>query len=116
MSYPLIVLTRAPYSSSLPRSALDLVMAFAVFNQGPRVLFQGDGVLQLRADQQPQGQPVLRKVIDSLPLYDVAHCYALTADLERRGLSPTSLPDFVQPLDAQQARSLLGDAAALLTL
>lgn len=116
MAYPLIVLTRAPYTGSLPRSALDLVMAFAVFNQSPRVLFQGDGVLQLRADQQPQGQPVLRKVIDSLPLYDVAHCYALAADLEMRGLPPSSLPDFVQPLDTQQAMSLRADAAALLTL
>lgn len=116
--YPLIVLSRAPYAGSAARAALDLALSFAVFNQQPRLLFCGDGVLQLAPEQDPaaMGRKSLRRVIDSLPLYDVDVIFADAVDLERHGLDERGLPDTLRPLDRDGVAALRAEAGHLLSL
>jgi tRNA 2-thiouridine synthesizing protein C len=116
VSYPLIVLSRTPYHGSLPRSALDLAMAFAVFDQRPKLLFIGDGVLQLLPSQQPSDRPSLEKVIASLPLYDVEECYATADALTAADLDPDALPLPVTALDPAALQALFAGASSVLSL
>jgi len=117
-AYPLIVLSASAYAGSSARAALDLALAFAVFNQQPRLLFCGDGVLQLVEGQSAAaiGRKSLRKVIDSLPLYDIDEIYADGAELAARGIGTESLPPGVQVLDAGGLRDLRNGARHLLSL
>jgi tRNA 2-thiouridine synthesizing protein C len=116
MAYPLILLTRSPYDGSLARAALDLALAFAVFDRKPRVLFIGRGVLQLAPGQAPAGRGSLRKVIDSFPLYDIEEYHVAEADLIAMGLGGCELPAPVQRAAAEDIRQLRQNAACVLTL
>lgn len=116
--YLTIVLQSPPYAGSLARSALDLAMSYAVFSLQPQLLFTGVAVRALDQSQAPaqMGRKSLRKVIDSLPLYDVEEIYADEASLAAQGLSPEALPDFVKILNAEDTRSLTGKATHVISL
>lgn len=116
--YPLIVLSRAPYAGSAARAALDLALSFAVFNQAPQLLFCGDGVLQLAPAQRADaiGRRSLRRVIDSLPLYDVEEVHVDAADLQQRGMDAQGLPAGARLLDAAGVQALRAGAGQLLSL
>lgn len=114
-NYPLILLSRPPYDGSLARAALDLALGFAVFNQQPRLLFTADGVLQLTA-QGGGGLPSLRKVIDSLSLYDIDQLFADEDALQRRGIASQALPKTVTTLDRDAVMALRRNAGHLLSL
>ncbi|MDP5055215.1 MAG: DsrE family protein, partial [Congregibacter sp.] len=103
-SRPLILLQTAPYDGSLARSSLDLALSFAVFAQQPQLLFCGAGVLCLSAHQHPDaiGRKSLRKVIDSLPMYDLETIFVDAGSLEMNGLNSAHLPGFAVVLDARQ--------------
>jgi tRNA 2-thiouridine synthesizing protein C len=115
---PLIVVSRAPYDGSLTRSALDLAMSFAVFGQEPQLLFAGDAVLALLPGQDPKalGRKSLRKVIESLPLYDVHEVLVDTESLSRNGVSAAALPAFARCVDAGARRSLMAGARHVISL
>lgn len=116
--YPLIVMQNAPYSGSLARSSLDLALSFAVFAQAPRLLFCGDGVLCLKTNQNAEalGKKSLRKIIDSLPLYDLEQVFVDQASLERYGLLPEDLPGFALCLSNDETRQLIREAGHVLSL
>lgn len=116
--YPLIVLSQPPYQGSAARSALDLALAFAVFNQRPRLLFEGLGALQLRAGQDPStaGRKSLRKVIDSLPLYDIDEIYVAQSALSACGIQPDALPPEARILDNDSLKALRAGARHILSL
>ncbi|MDP4916715.1 MAG: DsrE family protein, partial [Haliea sp.] len=69
----LVVTRHAQPARSLARAALDTALATAAFEQPVNLLFLGAGVLQLipHQDSSAVGVRNLRKVIDSMPLYDV---------------------------------------------
>ena len=69
----LFVLQQDPLSGSLARAGVDTALAYAAFDQPVSVLFCGAGVLQLapQADTMRAGRRDLRRVIDSMPLYDI---------------------------------------------
>jgi tRNA 2-thiouridine synthesizing protein C len=117
-AYPLIVLSRAPYDGSAARAALDFGMAFAVFDRAPRLLFTGDAIMQLLPDQdaRPIGRGSLRKVIDSLPLYDVDTCYVDRVALAAHGIDESGLPAGMTMLDAAGLSALYAGAAHLYSL
>lgn len=105
----LVVSRHAHPGSSLPRSALDTVLAAAAFDQPVALLFQGEGVLQLLPGQDSRAAGVrnLRKVIDSLPLYDIETLYVDAAAASAFGLQRDALPAGARWLDAAGIRALL---------
>ncbi len=105
----LVVSRHAHPGSSLPRSALDTALAAAAFDQPVTLLFQGEGVLQLLPAQDARAAGVrnLRKVIDSLPLYDIETVYVDAAAATAFGVAPDTLPASTQWLDPAGIRALL---------
>ena len=105
---PLIVVTRAPYDGALARSALDVAMSFAVFGQQPKLLFSGAGALCLvqREPAEALGRKSLRKVIDSLPLYDVEEVFVEAIALGAYGITVEEIPVFASPVDGPSIKQL----------
>ena len=105
----LVVSRHAHPGSSLPRSALDTALAAAAFDQPVALLFQGEGVLQLlpAQDSSAAGVRNLRKVLDSLPLYEIETVYVDGAAAAVFGLKRDTLPTGAEWLDAAGMRALL---------
>lgn len=105
----LVVSRHAHPGSSLPRSALDTALAAAAFDQPVALLFQGEGVLQLlpAQDSGAAGVRNLRKVLDSLPLYEIETVYVDGTAAAAFGLDRDSLPAGSEWLDAAGMRALL---------
>jgi tRNA 2-thiouridine synthesizing protein C len=104
----LLIMNRAPYAGTLARAGLDTALAYAAFDQPVSVLFAGPGVLQLAPAQAPAaiGRKSLRRLIDSMPLYDLEAVYADSEALARHGLAAADLPAFVTVLDPAAQRGL----------
>lgn len=117
-AYPLLVLQQAPYAGSLARAALDIAMSYAVFAQSPRLLFTGAGVLALIQAQDPAalGRKSLRKIIDSLPLYDVDEIYVDQWSMERSGLDGSLFPAFTRVLNTAELGVLRASASQIVSL
>lgn len=100
----LFICRRAPYGNSLAREALDVALTAATFDQTVAMLFTGDGVLQLLAQQNPAaiGQKALDKQLAALPLYDIDTIYVDAAALSARGFEASQLNLPVQLLSAEQ--------------
>lgn len=100
----LFIYRRAPYGNSLAREALDVALTSATFDQTVAMLFMGDGVLQLLAQQNPIaiGQKALDKQLAALPLYDIDSIYVDAAALSARGIEVSKLNLPVQLLNAEQ--------------
>ncbi|WP_439100484.1 DsrE family protein [Congregibacter sp.] len=115
---PLILFQSSPYEGSLGRSAIDLALAFAVFAQDPVVVFSGDAVLSLKDGQNADavGRKSLRKVIDSLPLYDLDTVYVDQTSLRDHGVDSSGLPDFAVSLSAPELRQLIQEASHVISL
>lgn len=105
----LFIQHQAPYGSESPSETLDAALVCAAFGQPVSLLFQGDGVWQLLANQ--QGQALERKTLiaqlGALPLYDIEHIYADAASLRERGLQADTLGLPVQALEADGIRALI---------
>lgn len=118
MSRPLIWLTAAPYAGSRARAGVDLALSFAAFAQAPTLLFSGDAVLAL-VPRWPGAEaefPSLRKIIDSLPLYDVETLWVDAASVEAHGLATADLPPFAHLADTGKVRALLDAAGHVLSV
>ena len=112
----LIVVRRAPYGSSLARTALDTALAAAAFDQPVDLLFLGDGVLQLQAGQDTAalGLKNCGRLLASLPLYDIDKVYADAAAVERYGLPIDQTPVPAELLDHQAMAELMANCDHLL--
>jgi tRNA 2-thiouridine synthesizing protein C len=108
-------ITAAPYASTRARAGLDTALAFAAFGQPVALLLSGPGVLALppRTGHPEHATPSLRKLIDSLPLYDIETLWVDAASLEEHGVAASSLPAFVRPIGPDQRRRLLAEASAV---
>lgn len=86
----LIISRQPPYGSSLPREALDVALAAAVYDQDISLLFMDDGVFQLVAEQSPEHlqQKNLAAVLSALPLYGIEQIFVHRESLEQRSLTP----------------------------
>ncbi len=117
-SYPLLWMSRTPYAGTAARAGIDAALAFAVFAQAPEVVLCGDAVLSLLPAEigQEQPQPSLRKVLDSMPLYDVDHLWVDLASLEQHGMAPAALPDYARCADDAKLRDLVARAGHVLSL
>ena len=104
----LIITQSAPYGSSRAKEATDLALATALFDQQVAMLFMGDGVYQLLANQNPQAieQKNLGAMQQALPLYDVEELYVCAESLQARGLSADDLSMSVTTLSGSEITTL----------
>ena len=112
----LVIIRRAPYDSSLARSALDTALASAALEQPVRVLFLGEGVLQLLPgqDSAAAGLRNVSRLLSSFPLYDLDRVYADANAVTRHGVNLKDSPVPVRPLAAAQVHALMEEHTHLL--
>lgn len=105
----LVVVRRSPYGSSLARSALDAALALAAFDQPVKLLFLGEGVLQLVPEQDTQGTGAknVSKLLASLPLYDIETVYSDMASAQRYGVDLSEAPVPAEGLSTEQLRQMM---------
>ena len=98
-----------PYGNSLARASLDTALAAAALELPVRLLFMGNGVLQLLPDQQSDAAGVknIGRLLASLPLYDIESVYIDAAAVTRFAIEPDDLVLPVQPLDAKAMHRLI---------
>ena len=84
---------KAPYGSSLPREALDAVLMASAFGQQVTLVFLGDGVFQLKTQQDPSEIEMknFSKTFAALELYGVSSIYVEQSSLQKRGLTQDQL-------------------------
>lgn len=104
-----VVIRRTPYGSSLARAAVDAALANAAFEQPVDLLFIGDGILQLLAEQNSRviGVKNIGRLLGSAPLYDIEAVYVDAAALARYQLTAPDLMLPVIPLDEAAIHELL---------
>lgn len=80
---------KAPYGSSLPREALDAVLMASAFGQQVTLVFLGDGVFQLKTQQDPSEIEMknFSKTFAALELYGVSSIFVEQSSLQKRGLT-----------------------------
>lgn len=105
----LVVVRHSPYGSSLARASLDVALAAAAFEQPVKLLFMGNGVLQLLPEQDSQaiGQKNIGRLLSSLPLYDIEIVYADAEAVARHGIDLGSAPLPAKALDAHAMQQLM---------
>lgn len=114
----LIVSRHSPYGSSLARSAIDIALATAAFEQSVSILFLGDGALQLIADQDAKvlGSKNISKQIASFPLYDIEQVYADEESLAQFSIVVANAPVPVKTLPRAQLHTFMSEFDHLLSL
>ena len=88
-------------------------MAAGAFGQNASVLFTGEGCQYLNQDRSPPAdQADLRKLLKSLPLYDIDHLYLSSND----PIADTNVGDLpVTCLEPKDVASLISNASHVVT-
>ena len=96
-----IMNTNAPLSKANAKDALDVALIFGSYEQAVSLYFQGDGVYQLIAEQQPEKvqQKDFLKTFAALAFYDIENIYACHYSLVQRGLADNFSIENVQVLN-----------------
>ena len=112
----LVVVRRAPYGSSLARAALDVALAAAAFEQPVKLLFMGDGVLQLLPGQDSGaiGVKNIGRLLASLPLYEIETVYVDSEAATRHGLDLSAAPLATRAVDGPAMHQLMDSCDHLL--
>lgn len=107
----MVVIRHSPYSSSMARTALDIVLAAGAFEQPVTVLLYGDGVLQLLPHQQSDrlGTKNHAKQLAALPLYGIEKIYADTQSLTQYGVDVALAPLPVESISGEAVQGLLSE-------
>ncbi len=89
--------TKAPYGTVYALESLEVVLIGAAFEQDVSLAFIGDGVYQLKKDQDTQGIGMknFSPTYSALGDYDVNKIYVEKESLEERGLSLDDLQHLV---------------------
>jgi tRNA 2-thiouridine synthesizing protein C len=111
----LFISTRSPWGSSAAAAGADLLMTTAVFEQPVRVVFCGDGVWQLLADQNGDvlKMKTLSRIFPAFELYDIHHVIASESALRERILSLADLIADVEAIDDDEIRALIAGSKAV---
>jgi tRNA 2-thiouridine synthesizing protein C len=115
---PLIVVRHSPYGSSLGKVSVDTVLAAAAFDCEPVVLYMGEGVLQLKSEQNADAieQKSISKQIASFPMYDIELVYVEAEAAERFGVDLQAVPFATKAVDAGDIRALMNSCQHILSL
>ena len=113
---PLVLIQHPPYQGHRARAGVDCALSFAVFSLAPVLVFVGDGVLCLtESAAAADGRKSLRKLIDSLPLYDIETVFVEEQALRRFSLDTDQLPVFARVLSATDLHVQLNTAPSVLS-
>jgi tRNA 2-thiouridine synthesizing protein C len=95
-----ILNSKAPYSSTAGKDALDIALIFGSFEQPTSLFFQGDGVWQLVQKQDGSIISVkdYLKTFAAFEFYDLENIYICQDSLIQRGLTDSFHIDQVQVL------------------
>jgi tRNA 2-thiouridine synthesizing protein C len=110
----LFVIGCRPYTHQLPSDpAIDVTMAAGAFGQSASVLFIGDGCQYLNPGVLPPAEQAdLRKLLKSLPFYDIDQLYVCSTE-PIANIDVDELPvTYLQPSDIT---SLVSSAAHVVT-
>ena len=109
-------ITRPPYSGTRVLEALDAAMVAAVFDFQTSVLFRGEGVYCLLADQNADNLPnkTLARVLSAMPAYDINQIYVCEHSLQQFGLEVDQLIDGVSLISTDAIGTLLNNQDAVL--
>lgn len=115
---PLFIHHTAPYTNHAAQESLDALLVIAAFGQNPSVLFQGDGVWQLLANQQSDiiGKPSLIAQLNALELYDVSDVYVDEQSLLSRGLNAEQLAIDAQILPQESLKDFFQQHCPIIRL
>lgn len=110
----LVIIATPPYTHALESDpAIDLILAVGAFGQTATVVFVGNGLNYLSADVTvPEGHSDTRKLLKTLPLFDVDYIYALT-DLDDSRLDEIDVA--ITAIDPQHAGHLVSLADNVVT-
>ena len=113
----LFVNTKAPYGNSMARDALDALLAASAYEQDLSVLFLGEGVFQLLANQNPKdiGMKNLGATLPVLPMYDIEKIYIQGSALLARGLTANDLVLPAKVLTEDAIAALMDSQEAILS-
>lgn len=116
MTHLLFHLRKPPHGSTAGEEALEAILASSVFEPTLTVLFEGDGVLQLLANQKADALGVrdLAANWTALPVYEVEDLRVHEPSLQQRGLSPSDLILDVTLIDDAQMTALINEADQIL--
>jgi len=83
-----IINSRAPFSKSNGKDALDIALIFGSYEQATSLFFQGDGVYQLICDQNAEliNTKDYLKTFAALEFYDIENIYVCQKSLQQRKL------------------------------
>ena len=114
----LVTVRQAPYGSQAAKEALELAMAFALFDQKVSLLFVQDAVFQLLQGQDATqlGQKNIESFLQSLSLYGIDALYVCKESLKARGLTEDNLALAVEVLDADAMAQLIHTQDRLLNV
>ena len=112
----LIICRKPPYGNSLAREAIDIALAAGAFEQDVSLLFCGEGLWQLMAEQDSQELALKNhgKALAALPLYGIDDIYVQADALAERQLSQNELLLPVKALSQAQITALLDSADTVL--
>jgi len=98
-----ILNTKAPYSSTAGKDALDIALIFGSFEQPVALFFQGEGVRQLTSGQDGALISIkdYLKTFAAFEFYDIEEVYVCQTSLTQRGLVDDFHIDGVQVLNQQ---------------
>jgi tRNA 2-thiouridine synthesizing protein C len=111
----LFIATRSPWSGSSAAAGADLLMTAAVFEQAVRVVFCGDGVWQLLADQSGDAlkMKTLSRIFPAFELYDIRHVHVSDSALRERGLTKGDLVIEATAVSEAEIRALIASSKAV---
>ena len=98
-----------PHVSSYVQETLDQMLTTAAFDQTVSVLFVDDGVLQLKAGQNPKPMGVKNTaaIFQVLELYEINNLFVEAESLISRGLKENELILPVQLISRSEVNALL---------
>jgi len=113
-----IISRRAPYGSYNPQLCLDLALACAVFEQEVNYVFLGDGVYQLKKNQNAEriNMKTLGNALETLELYGIENVLVDAASLQSRSLDTADLIMSVKTVSRNDISRLLRESDAVFNL
>lgn len=113
----LFISRKAPYGTSTAKEALDALLAASAYDQDLSLLFLGDGIFQLKKDQQLDNtrQKNISNIFPVLEMYDIENIFVQASALKERGLSENDLAIKTKALDDTAIATLMAQQKTLLS-
>lgn len=113
----LFIFSHTPYGSSIGREGLEAALAAGAFEQNMAIIFIGDGLWQLKDNQNTDDSQRKnhQKMTSALPLFGIDSLYAQASGLETRQLNLNNLYLDVKPASNSDIQALITNAKHVLS-